>query len=90
MHFFVSFAQVWKDGFSECRIEILDAVRHIPEEDDRIGVSMIELVPNRGPCLAANKVGDQRGLAASGVRRNHCYGRAYVGLELLREPRARQ
>src|SRR5918995_674010 len=30
-HLFVSFAQVWKDSFAECRIKILDAVRYITE-----------------------------------------------------------
>src|SRR5215213_3542354 len=90
MHLFVSFAQVWKYSFAECRIEILDAVRYITEKDDRIRVSMVELVPNRGSCLAANKVGDQSGLAAAGVRRDHCYGGAEVGLQLFRKPRALQ
>src|SRR5918993_4811441 len=89
-HLFVSFAQVRKDSFAECRIEILDALGYITEKDDRIGVSMVQLVPNRGPCLAANEVSDQSGLAASGVRRNHCYGRAQVGLQLFRKPRALQ
>src|SRR5215217_6088968 len=89
-HLFVSFAQVWKDSFAEGRIKILDAVRYITEKDDRIRVSMVELVPNGGPCLAANKVSDQSGLAASGVRRNHCYGRAKVGLQPFRKPRALQ
>src|SRR5215216_970131 len=45
-HLFVSFAQVWKDSFAECRIEVLDAVRYITEKDDRIRISMVELVPN--------------------------------------------
>jgi hypothetical protein len=89
-HLFISFAQVWKDSFAECRIEIPDAARYITEKDDRIRVSIIELVPNGGPCLAANKVSDQSGLAASGVRRNHCYRRAQVGLQLFRKPRALQ
>ena len=90
MHLFVSFAQVWKDGLSECRIEILDALGYVTEKDDRIRVSMVELVPNRGPCLGANKVGDESGLAAPGVRRNHGYGRPEVGLELFRESRTLQ
>jgi hypothetical protein len=88
MHLFVSFAQIWKDSFAECRIQILDAVRYITEKDNRIRVSMVELVPNRGPCLAANKVSDQGGFAATGVRRNHGYGRTKVGLQLFRKPRA--
>src|SRR5919205_2833834 len=66
-HLFVSFAQIWKDSFAECRIEILDAVRYITEKHDWIRISMVKLVPNCGPCLAANKVGDQSGFAASGV-----------------------
>jgi hypothetical protein len=88
MHLFAGFAQVWKDSFAECRVEILDTVSYVTEKDDWIRVSMVELVPNRGPCLAANKVSDQSGLAAPGVRRNHCYGRAQVGLQLFRKPRA--
>src|SRR5829696_9528183 len=87
-HLFVCFAQVWKESFAEFRIEVLDAVRYITEKDDRIRVSMVELVPNGGPCLAANKVSDQSGLAASGIRRNHCHGRAQVGLQPFCKPRA--
>jgi hypothetical protein len=51
---------------------------------------MVELVPDRGPCLAANKVSDQSGLAASGVGGNHRYWTTQVGLQLLRKPRALQ
>src|SRR6185503_3835419 len=83
-HLFVRFAQVWKDCFAECRIQILDAVRDIAEKHDRIRVSMVELVPNGRPCLAANKIGDQSGLAAPSVRRNHCYRRTEVSLQLFR------
>jgi hypothetical protein len=89
-HLFVRLRQVGKDSFAECRIEILDALRYITEKHDWVCVSVIELVPNGGPCLAANKVSDQSGFAASGIRRNHCYGRAQVGLQLRREPRAPQ
>jgi hypothetical protein len=86
MHLFVRFAQVRKDSFAERGIEILDAARYVTEKDDWICVSMVELVPNRGPCLAANKVSDQSSLTASRIRRNHCYGRAEVGLQLFRKP----
>src|SRR6185369_5869130 len=89
-HLFVSLAQVGKDSFAKCRIEILDAVGYIAEKDDRIRVGMVELVPNGGPCLAAHKICDQSGLAAPGVRRNHGYGRPEVGLELFRESRTLQ
>src|ERR1043165_1119179 len=78
-HLLVSFAQVWKDSFPECRIEILDALRYITEEHDRVCVGVIELVPNRRAYLTANKVSDQGGFTASGICRNHCYGRAEVG-----------
>jgi len=70
-HLLVSFAQVWKDSFAECRIEILDTLRYITEKHDWVCVSVVELVPNRRPYLAANKVSDQSGFAASGIRRNH-------------------
>jgi hypothetical protein len=90
MQLFVSFAQVGKDSFTEGRIEILDALRYITQEDNRIRVSMVELVPNRGPRLAPNKVSDQSGFAASGVRRNHCDGRVEVGLQLFGKPRPLQ
>jgi hypothetical protein len=89
-HLLVSFAQVWKDSFAECRIEILDALRYITEKDDWVCVGVVELVPNRRAHLAANKVSDQSGFAASGICRNHCYRRAEVGLQLRCEPRAPQ
>jgi hypothetical protein len=40
-HLFVSFAQVGKDSFAECGIEIFDALGYITEKDDRIRVSMV-------------------------------------------------
>src|ERR1043166_6021679 len=89
-HLLVSFAQVWKDSFAECRIEIPDALRYITEEHDGVCVGVVELIPNRRAYLAANKVSDQSGFAASRICRNHCDGRAEVGLQLRCEPRAPQ
>jgi hypothetical protein len=51
---------------------------------------VVELIPNRRAYLAANKVSDQSGFAASRICRNHCDGRAEVGLQLRCEPRAPQ
>jgi hypothetical protein len=51
---------------------------------------MIELIPNRGPCLAANKVSDESGFAAARVGGDHRDGTAEVGLQLFGKPRALQ
>jgi hypothetical protein len=89
-HLLVSFAQVWKDSFAECGIKILNALRDITEKHDWVCVGVVELVPNGRAYLAANKISDESGFAGSGIRRNHCYGRAEVGLQLPGEPRPLQ
>jgi hypothetical protein len=66
-HILIRLAQIWKDRLAEFGIEVSDPVCDVTEEDYRVCVGVIELVPDRWPRLVADKIGDERGFAATGI-----------------------
>src|SRR5687768_10901669 len=66
-HVFVRLAEVRKDRFAEFGIEIFYSACDVAEEDDGIGVRVIELVPHRLTVLAADEIRYQSGLAATRI-----------------------
>jgi hypothetical protein len=61
-------AKLWYD--------VLDAMGQISQEDQRIGVGVVKLVPNELLAQAANKIGHERCFAGSGIC---CYQRHRSG-----------
>ena len=51
--------------------EIFYSLGDIAEKNDRVGIGVVELVPNGRAGLVADKIGDQRGLAAARIGRDH-------------------
>ena len=65
-------------------------MRQIAEEDERVGVRVVELIPDKASVARAYEVGDERGLARPGGRGDERDGVPEVLLETLGESRARQ
>ena len=60
--------QVREGLLAKLRHPLLNSKREIAEEDRRVSVCVIELIPNVWMLLLTNKVRDQRRLAGAGIR----------------------
>src|SRR5437588_2853654 len=65
--------QVSKNRFAKIRDSLLNAVREIAEEHGRIGVRVIELIPDVRSLLLSQKVRHQRCLSRSGIGSDQRY-----------------
>ncbi len=80
-----------RDGrVAEAGDDLLDAVRDVAEEDERVGVGLVKLVPDEGARARAHEVGDERGLSRPRGRGDERDGVREVLLQPLDEARARQ
>src|SRR2546423_10317288 len=66
------------------------AVRDVAEEDERVGVRLVELIPDEGALARADEVGDECGLARTCGRCDERDGVREVLLHALRQTRSRQ
>jgi hypothetical protein len=65
-------------------------VREVAEEDERVGVRVVELIPDELPGLLADEIRDQRGFTRAGGGGDERDRVREVGLEALRQTRARK
>src|ERR1044072_7167513 len=77
-------------GVAEAGDYLLDAVRDVAEEDERVRVGLVELIPDERGAARAYEVRDEGGLAGAGGRRDERDGVREVLLQALGQARARQ
>src|ERR1041384_8531444 len=64
--------QVREGLLAKVRHALLNSKREIAEEDGRVSVRVIELIPNVRVLLLTNKVRDQRSLSGPRIRSHEC------------------
>src|SRR5687767_11541901 len=84
-HLLVGLAQIRKDRLAEFGTEILDTTGDITQKHDRVGVSVIQLIPDGLPVLITDEIGDQRGLPTPCVGSHQRDRRAEIRLQFFRK-----
>src|ERR1700674_3028993 len=83
---FVRLLQISEQRVAKTGYLLLDSVCQISQKHRRIGIGMIQLVPDVRLFLFAQKVGNQRGLSRTGVSCNERYRKGEVRMQTLNEP----
>jgi len=84
---FASLSEIRKNGVTKFWDLISNSVSYIGKKDGCIGIRMVELIPDRGTCLIAHKIRDQRGFTTTGVSRDHRQWISEICLQPLRKAR---
>src|ERR1041384_7566516 len=82
--------QVREGLLAKVRHALLNSKREIAEENGRVSVGVIELIPNVGMLLLTNKIRDQRSLSGSGIRSHQRDRQRQVCLQSFNQMRSRQ